>query len=155
GLSRPDAVIAAAHVLVDEVGVRGVIGPHASSDVSRVFTDVLRPVPALVISPSATSDALLGIDRFPASDFTPGFLWTTVAPEKALLTALAASLAARGVTSAYVVAPEGVGDLGVTELQAALVAAGSAATVASSTYVAGSRVDMIDAINRAAAATGS
>ncbi len=79
-LTRPEAAVASARYLVDDIGVPAIIGPAASSDTQAVFMEV-KPDQVLIISPSATSPALEALDDPPFNDSTPGLLWRTAPPD--------------------------------------------------------------------------
>jgi ABC-type branched-subunit amino acid transport system substrate-binding protein len=79
-LKRADAVISTGRYLADVVGVPAIVGPSASPDAIAVFNE-LKTKDVLVISPSATSPELTGVDVPQASDAQPGLLWRTAAPD--------------------------------------------------------------------------
>ncbi len=89
GKSRPEAAVQAAGFLVRTLGLPAILGPAASSDTKAVFED-LADTGALVISPSATSPELTGLDPETVSDDAPGLLWRT-APSDALQGAVIAA----------------------------------------------------------------
>jgi ABC-type branched-subunit amino acid transport system substrate-binding protein len=104
-LKPTDAAIASARYLVDVLGVPAIIGPAGSGDVSAVY-QALRGTGTLVMSPSATSPALTGLDP-PASDAKPGLLWRTAPPDTLQGPKIAEDMAARGVTNVFVIAQKG------------------------------------------------
>ena len=78
-LEPADAAVASAHYLVDQLGVPAILGPAGSADTSAVY-QALANTGTLVMSPSATSPALTGLDS-DASDAAPGLLWRTAPPD--------------------------------------------------------------------------
>ena len=82
GLSRQEAAVASARYLVDVIGVPAIIGPAASGDTQSVFQELdNNGDDVLVISPSATSNALTDLEPDP-SDASPGLLWRTAPPDE-------------------------------------------------------------------------
>ncbi len=78
--TRTDAAVASATWLADAVGVAGIVGPASSNDTLAVF-DAIRDQNTVVMSPSATSPALTGVDAIQPTDERPGLLWRTAAPD--------------------------------------------------------------------------
>lgn len=95
--SRPDAAVFTTQWLTSQATVSSVIGPMASGDVTRAFTEVVEPIKpqTVIVSPSATSPSLTGLDVDPASDATPGLLWRTAPSGAAEAPALANDMMAR------------------------------------------------------------
>lgn len=79
-LTGTDAAVAVADYLSDVIGVPAIFGPATSSDTQEAFLAV-RDKGVLVISPSATSNALTDLDPPTASDEAPGLLWRTAPPD--------------------------------------------------------------------------
>lgn len=79
-LKRADAVVATGRYLADVIGAPAFVGPSASPDVLAVFK-ALQGKDVLVMSPSATSPELTGIDVQTATDQQPGLLWRTAVPD--------------------------------------------------------------------------
>jgi branched-chain amino acid transport system substrate-binding protein len=102
-LTREQAAVQAATYLAATAGAPAIVGPAASSDVQAVFQAV-RQHETLIISPSATSEALTGLDPPAASDQSPGLLWRTAAPDSLQGSAIAADLRGPGKRRASTVA---------------------------------------------------
>lgn len=118
-LTRQEAAVASARYLAEDLGLPAIVGPASSADTQAVFL-ALSDTGTLVISPSATSPALTGIDVTSPSDETPGLLWRTAPPDSLQARAIAADLQARGVTRIAVVhATDAYGDGIATELVSA------------------------------------
>ncbi len=79
-LERGDAAVGSAKYLGGALGVPAIIGPSASTDTLDVF-QALKGTGVLVISPSATSPALTGVDGAAPTDAKPGLLWRTAPPD--------------------------------------------------------------------------
>ena len=95
GVGRGDAT-AALGAYLEELGVVAIVGPPSSSDVQRIVPATSAP---LLISPSATSNALTDLDPVPASDMMPGRFWRTAAPDTQQGIRIAEDLIARAVPS--------------------------------------------------------
>jgi branched-chain amino acid transport system substrate-binding protein len=82
-LKRADAVVASGRYLADVIGAQAFVGPSSSPDVAAVFKALDKDTDkgVLIISPSATSPELTGLDVQQASDDTPGLLWRTAVPD--------------------------------------------------------------------------
>lgn len=79
-LKRTEAAVADARYLVDVLGVPAIVGPSSSTDALAVF-DALKNDDVLVISPSATSPSITGIDTKTPTDERPGLFWRTAPPD--------------------------------------------------------------------------
>jgi branched-chain amino acid transport system substrate-binding protein len=77
---RTDAAVASARYLADVLGVSAIVGPSSSTDALAVF-EAVKDLDVVVISPSATSPALTGVDVKTPSDALPGLLWRTAPPD--------------------------------------------------------------------------
>lgn len=92
GLTTVEAVQEVGAWLADEVGVPVNIGPHGSSLCQDFFGVASREHGTLLISPSATSDALGSIDGDVSSDEQPGLFWRTAPPDGAQGLAIAVDM---------------------------------------------------------------
>jgi ABC-type branched-subunit amino acid transport system substrate-binding protein len=79
-LTPEDATAEVGRYMVEQYGVPVIIGP-ATSGRSEVAYNVLSPLGAVVISPSATSPALTAIDGLTSTDAAPGLFWRTAPPD--------------------------------------------------------------------------
>lgn len=79
-LNRQEAAVASARYLIDALGVPAIVGPAASSDTQAVF-QAIQNDDVLIISPSATSPSLSGLETPPFDDQAPGRLWRTAPPD--------------------------------------------------------------------------
>lgn len=91
-----EGAAAAARFLADAIGVPAIVGPRGSSRTQAVF-EAVRDRDVLVISPSATSPALTGLDAPDPTFETPGLLWRTVPPDTLQSQVIAADMRERGV----------------------------------------------------------
>ena len=81
GLSRQDAALTTSRYLADALGVQAIVGPPSSGETQSVFEALDATSPrVLLISPSATSPLLTGLES-PPSDTSPGVLWRTAPPD--------------------------------------------------------------------------
>lgn len=130
-LTRTEAAVDSARWLSRTLGVPAIIGPSSSTDVLAVF-EALKNDGTLVISPSATSPALTGVDTATPSDDAPGLLWRTAAPDTIQAAAIARWFAkqAPAVKSVFVINEVGAyGDALVGEFLPQFQADGGSATV--------------------------
>ena len=81
GLIGRDAVTFGTAYLSDTLNIPLIIGP-AGSDDSIAAYDVVKSTDTVLISPSATSEALTIIDGIQKSDDMPGLFWRTVGSDK-------------------------------------------------------------------------
>lgn len=105
GLSRQKAAVATATFLDEVLGVKVIIGPSASTDVSLVWQSKALGGP-VIVTPAATSPALLDLEPV-SSDETPGRLWRVAPPDSIQGLVIADDMTARGVTSAMVIRETG------------------------------------------------
>lgn len=102
GLDLTGAAVESARYLADVVGVPAIVGPARSSVTLAVFQALLALTPpgedgTLVISPSATSNALSDLDPASVSDESPGLLWRTAPPDSLQGFAIASDMGQAGV----------------------------------------------------------
>jgi branched-chain amino acid transport system substrate-binding protein len=129
--SRTEAARASASYLVRSLGVAAIVGPSASTDLLEVFNE-LSGTGTLLVSPSATSPALTGIDTATPTDETPGLLWRTAPPDTVQAAVIAQHLAQlpTPVTELFVIHEDGVyGDALVGTLLPEFQGLGGTATV--------------------------
>ena len=81
GLTGRDAVTFGTQYLSETLDIPLIIGP-AGSDDSIAAYDVVKSTDAVLISPSATSEALTIIDGIQKSDDLPGLFWRTVGSDQ-------------------------------------------------------------------------
>ncbi len=105
----------AARFLAEVIGVPAIVGPRGSSRTQAVF-EAVRDDDVLVISPSATSAALTGIDAIDPSFEQPGLLWRTVPPDTLQSEVIAADMRDRGVTRVAVAYQTGAYGEGLASL---------------------------------------
>lgn len=77
---RGAAAVQSGLYLADVIGVPAIIGPSASTDALAVF-EALGGRDVVMISPSATSPELSGIDAKNPTDENPGRFWRTAPPD--------------------------------------------------------------------------
>ncbi len=87
--------------LIDELAVTAIVGPP-SSDAAAAAFGVASTRDALVVSPSASSPALTGLEP-DATDDAPGLLWRTVPPDSLQGRVIAGDLDMRGVARVAVI----------------------------------------------------
>lgn len=113
GLDFEGAAIANARYLVDVLGVPAIVGPARSSVTQAMFQALGDDLAAeraagierdgtLVISPSATSNALSDLDPPMPDDTTPGLLWRTCPSDSLQGFAIAADMGPQGVSNGRV-----------------------------------------------------
>lgn len=109
-LMRQEAAVETARYLAEDLHVPAIVGPASSADTQAVFLAV-RDLGTLVISPSATSPALTGVDVTNPTDETPGLLWRTAPPDSQQARVIANDMESRSVTSIAVIhATDAYGD---------------------------------------------
>jgi len=101
-LTRAEAALSVARHLAFGVGVDAIIGPASSNDTIIAFEEI-KDSDTVVISPSATSTALSGIDTLAPSDERPGLLWRTAAPDSMQGEVIALDVTGRGISTLAVV----------------------------------------------------
>ena len=116
-----EAAAEAIRWFAEDVGAPAIVGPAASQVVLESF-DVAETTGTLLISPSATSDLLVGIDGEVSTEEAPGLFWRTAPADADQAAAISADLLARGVQAGVVVvAQDGAYGNGLsTALQASL-----------------------------------
>ncbi len=92
--------------LADVVGVSAIVGPRGSSRTAAAF-EALEDRDVLLISPSATSPLLTGLDEPSPSDASPGRLWRTAPPDDIQAMVIVDDLEGRSVTSVAIIAQSG------------------------------------------------
>ena len=123
-----EGAASAARFLAEAIGVPAIVGPRGSSRAQAVF-EAVRDREVLVISPSATSAALTGIDVAEPSDARPGLLWRTVPPDTLQSEVIAADMRGRGVTRVAAMYQAGSYGEGLVSLFEARFLAGGGAVV--------------------------
>ncbi|MCA9571348.1 MAG: ABC transporter substrate-binding protein, partial [Myxococcales bacterium] len=101
--------------LADDVGVQGVLGPAASQLVLDVW-GTAEASGLFVISPSATSNALVTIDGEVSTDDEPGLFWRTAPPDADQAAAIVADIQGRGNTNVAVISQVGAYGDGLASL---------------------------------------
>lgn len=99
-LEQDEASVAVATWLRDVAQVAFIVGPPSSGSTLAVHDEVPG---VLIISPSASSDRLTGIDEQNPSDESPGTLWRTAVPDGQQAPRIAADIVARGVSELAIV----------------------------------------------------
>lgn len=92
--------------LADSVGVPAILGPQYSSTSILVY-DAVAPYGTLLMSHSATSDALTDIDGGNPTDQDPGLFWRTAPPDSFQGVAIAQDMADRAVADVAVIYQSG------------------------------------------------
>lgn len=103
-LGQDDASVAVATWLRDVAEVAFIVGPPSSGSTLAVYENV---DDVLIISPSASSDRLTGIDTENPTDDMPGTLWRTAVPDGQQAPQIAADIMARGITNLAIVYASG------------------------------------------------
>lgn len=80
-LTQEEAVSEVGAFLATQLGVPVNIGPAASSLSQDLYAAASQEAGMLIISPSATSDALTTIDGLTSTDAEPGLFWRTAPPD--------------------------------------------------------------------------
>jgi len=155
GLSRLEAAEQTARFLVEDLELPGVIGPSASADVELVYSEVVEPAGAVMISPAATSASLTGLDVIPATADAPGRLWRTTPDSGVLAQAMAADIVEREVSSILLMVQQGYGEILGADIQDQLVASGAGVDVTVVPWQLGGRELLQGAINAAKMSLGS
>ena len=114
-LEQADANVEAALYLADEIGVPAIVGPDTSGRTTDAFVAV-EPLGTMVISPSATSPALISLDGVDPTDKDPGLLWRTAPPDSLQGQVIADYLASEGAATAAVVYQTGPYGEGLAEV---------------------------------------
>ena len=115
GLDGASAASEVSSYLVDELGVKAIIGPKTSGQTTVVY-ETVGDRDMVVISPSATSPALTTIDGAVKTDQDPGNLWRTAPPDSLQGLAVARGLDARGTGKVVVVYQTGPYGEGLKEV---------------------------------------
>jgi ABC-type branched-subunit amino acid transport system substrate-binding protein len=126
-LTRPAAAVACANYLAG-LGVAAIVGPSASADTQQVW-EAMRAKGTVVISPAATSPALLALEPS-SSDAAPGFLWRVAPPDSLQGTVIADDMVARKAGKVAVVRETGAYGEGLAQVfQERFNAAGGMVTI--------------------------
>ncbi|MEO0325937.1 MAG: ABC transporter substrate-binding protein, partial [Myxococcota bacterium] len=150
GRDRGDAT-AMLGTYLEALGVVAIVGPPSSSDVQRIAAATGS---ALLISPSATSNALTGLDPLPASDATPGRFWRTAAPDTQQGIRIAEDVIARDVrTLALVHADDAYGQGLRDTVRSVLAERGATLAVSEHDFVEGDDASFGNAVAAAAGTT--
>lgn len=115
GLDYPSSAAEVSSYLVDELGVKAIIGPKTSGQTTVVY-ETVGDRDMVVISPSATSPALTTIDGVEKSDDEPGNMWRTAPPDSLQGVAVAKELDLRGTGEVVVVYQTGPYGEGLAEV---------------------------------------
>jgi branched-chain amino acid transport system substrate-binding protein len=91
-----------ADYLANQLGVQAIIGPRGSARTIAAW-DQIKDGSTLLISPSATSPTLTGLDQPNPTDAEPGRLWRSVPPDTLQSVAMVADMRARDVTDIAVI----------------------------------------------------
>ncbi|NOY89815.1 MAG: ABC transporter substrate-binding protein [Deltaproteobacteria bacterium] len=106
-LDRQQAAVSTARYLADALGIQAIVGPPSSGETQAVFEALDADAPrVLIVSPSATSPLLTGLEP-PPSDSSPGLLWRTAAPDSLQGRVIAQDMIGRGVTRVALVSEGG------------------------------------------------
>ncbi|MEM9460604.1 MAG: hypothetical protein AAGF11_40925 [Myxococcota bacterium] len=151
GLSRLEAAEEVSSFLVEDLALTGLIGPSASADVELVYSEVVEPAGAVMISPAATSASLTGLDVIPATADAPGRLWRTAPDSRLLAETMAQDILDRQVGSIVVLVQQGYGEVLGADIQDALTELGANVTVTVIPWQLGGRTELQAAINMAKA----
>ena len=112
-LSPEEASVRAATWLRDAAEVAFIVGPPSSSATQAVFEQVSD---VLLISPSASSDVLTGLDETAPTDERPGRLWRTAVPDGQQAPVITADMRARGIRSVAIIHAPGPYGVSLAEL---------------------------------------
>lgn len=114
-LDRNEAAVAGARYLADAIGVPAIVGPSASTDAVDVY-QALAGRDVVLISPSATSTTLSGLDGKNPTDASPGKLWRTAPPDTLQGGAIALYLQQQKVTWVELVVEKGAYGEGLADV---------------------------------------
>lgn len=103
-LNQDEASVAVATWLRDVAEVAFIVGPPSSGSTLAVYENVDG---ILIISPSASSDRLTGVDGDSPTDENPGTLWRTAVPDGQQAPQIAADITGRGISNLAVVFASG------------------------------------------------
>lgn len=104
-----------AQFLARVIGVPAIVGPRGSARTEAAF-DAIRDDDVVLVSPSATSAALIGYDNPNPTFEEPGLLWRTVPPDTLQAEVIAADMRERGVLRVAVILQSGAYGDGLTDL---------------------------------------
>ena len=101
-LSKDAAVENSAEILAETLGLPAIVGPTGSADTEKVY-GLIKEHGTVIISPSATSPNLTGLEGINPTDAEPGILWRTAAPDSLQGRAIAEDVTARGVMDIFII----------------------------------------------------
>lgn len=151
GLSRLEAAEQVSRFLVEDLALPGLIGPSASADVELVYSEVVEPAGAVMISPAATSASLTGLDVIPATSDAPGRLWRTAPDSRALAQTMAQDIVERGIGTILLLVQQGYGEILGADIQDELTSQGASVGVTVIPWQLGARSELQGAIGAAKA----
>jgi len=93
-LDYPSAARETSQWMVDVLGIQGIIGPATSSQTQETY-NATADRGIVIMSPSATSPALINIDGGTKTDDDPGTLWRTAPPDSLQGVAVAEDMKSR------------------------------------------------------------
>ncbi|MCB9677806.1 MAG: ABC transporter substrate-binding protein [Alphaproteobacteria bacterium] len=100
--------------MAEAVGVPAMLGPSSSRRVQDVWPEA-SAAGLLVVSPSATSDALTQIDGATSTDEAPGLFWRTAPPDAIQAATVALDITARDVMEVAIIHEEGLYGQGLAD----------------------------------------
>jgi branched-chain amino acid transport system substrate-binding protein len=104
-----------AQFLARVVGAPAIVGPRGSARTEAAF-EAIRDDDVVLVSPSATSAALIGFDTPDPTFEAPGLLWRTVPPDTLQAEVIAADMRGRAVLRVAVIHQAGAYGDGLTAL---------------------------------------
>jgi ABC-type branched-subunit amino acid transport system substrate-binding protein len=113
-MTRAEASVSTASYLVNELGITAIVGPSASGDTQAVF-EALEGTDTLIISPSATSSLLVGIDNITPTDEEPGLLWRTAPLDTLQVSTMVEDMDDRSIDSLVVIHSTDTYGVGIVE----------------------------------------
>ena len=114
-LDYPSAARETSQWMIDIIGIQGVVGPATSSQTQETY-NATADRGLLIMSPSATSPALINIDGLEKTDDNPGLLWRTAPPDSLQGVAVAEDMKSRGLRTVAVMYQTGPYGEGLAEV---------------------------------------